>query len=263
MPAPRTHSIHAPLRILLVMVVFVVLFVALSACDKGFNSPDIYDPNEVQNRKIHDFNKSLLSIFVKKDADGKAIKKDKPTRSKGKPNPIIPNFVNNLSMPRRAVNNILQGKLDELFQTTMRFVLNTTVGVAGIVDVATAVGVKNRSADFGQTLHTWGFGEGKFVSLPFFGPSTERDVAGRIVDVFTDPLRLVLSREQRYARLGLRIIGIVQNQRNYWEVSQNLLYESEDSYATIRSFYLQNRRYFLNEGLDINDLEDPYADDYE
>ena len=83
------------------------------------------------------------------------------------------------------------------------------------------------------------------------------------MDVFTDPLRLVLSREQRYARLGLRIIGIVQNQRNYWDVSQNLLYESEDSYATIRSFYLQNRRYFLNEGLDINDLEDPYADDYQ
>ena len=262
MPAPRTHSIYAPLRILLVMVLFVVLFVALSACDKGFNSPDIYDPNEVQNRKIHEFNKAALSIFVKKDADGKAIKKDKP-KPRGKRNPIISNFVNNLSMPRRAVNNILQGKLDELFQTTMRFVLNTTVGVAGIVDVATAVGVKNRSADFGQTLHTWGFGEGKFVSLPFFGPSTERDVAGRIVDVFTDPLRLVLSREQKYARTALRIIGIVQNQRNYWEVSQNLLYESEDSYATIRSFYLQNRRYFLNEGLDINDLEDPYADDYQ
>ena len=143
----------------------MVLFVALSACDKGFNSPDIYDPNEVQNRKIHDFNKSLLSIFVKKDADGKAIKKDKPTRSKGKPNPIIPNFVNNLSMPRRAVNNILQGKLDELFQTTMRFVLNTTVGVAGIVDVATAVGVKNRSADFGQNAAYLGLWRGE-ICLP-------------------------------------------------------------------------------------------------
>ena len=104
MPAPRTHSIYAPLRILLVMV----LFVALSACDKGFNSPDIYDPNEVQNRKIHEFNKSILSIFVKKDADGKAIKKDKPTRTRGKPNPIIPILL--ITCPCRAARLIIYCK---------------------------------------------------------------------------------------------------------------------------------------------------------
>ena len=162
------------------------------------------------------------------------------------------------------VNQILQARLLRAARNTLRFSLNATVGLAGLLDVATPLGLPEDDTDFGETLYVWGLPEGAYMEIPIVGPATERDAVGRFVDLFTDPLRYVVPAPERYmgtaARLGDKALSLAR----YGDSVDSLMNDSADSYAQLRLIYLQNRRFELgDETGGGDDYIDPEALDTE
>ncbi len=146
----------------------VLIAGALSACGPKPAS-GIHDPMETTNRAIFEFNRSL---------DRSAVRPSANTYGKVVPGPVrqgIQNFALNLGGPGFVANNFLQFRLEDAVLNTVRFAVNSTVGLGGILDPATAMGIPDARTNFGETLAVWGFGEGAFVVLPIAGPSTVRD----------------------------------------------------------------------------------------
>ena len=235
---------------------FAVLLIAgLSGCAKapaGHPSDEAYDPYEESNRKVHDFNRALDRNLVRPAGKG---------YSDFLPNDIedmIGRFAFNLSIPGAVVNNILQGNMKGATEDTYRFLVNSTIGLGGLFDTATDLNMPQATdADFGQTLHVWGVREGAYVELPFLGPSTERDTAGLVVDLFTNPLTYVLDEPENYYGTVASVSSGLSNRGRYSDTIDSILYESADSYAQAKSLYIQNRRFELGGGSG-GALEDPY-----
>ena len=155
----------------------------------------------------------------------------------------IRNFLNNAKSPVIFINDSLQGSPSRAGETLMRFIVNTTAGMAGFFDVAGEYGMERHSEDFGQTLAVWGIGEGPYLMLPVLGPSNVRDTVGRIADNFMDPFSYLMANNGLdYARLGMSVTdGIDLRSRNI-EALDDIEKNSLDFYATLRSLYRQNRR---------------------
>jgi phospholipid-binding lipoprotein MlaA len=175
----------------------------------------------------------------------------------------VSNFFENLGQPTIIVNNFLQGKVKDGFSDTGRFLLNTTLGIGGLFDPATHMGLDKHDEDFGQTFGKWGMKPGPYLWLPFWGPSTVRDGIGRGIEAYsTDPLWYVERDAWRYSLQGARIID--------WRTKQLSLDQTLDSafdrYAFIRNAYLQQREYAVHDGnvpppsLEDQGLEDPDPD---
>jgi len=215
-----------------------------------------FDPYEERNRKVHEFNKGIDRAVIRPVSRGySAFMPDDIETAVGR-------FSDNLSIPRSVVNNILQGNMKGATEDTYRFVVNTTLGLGGFFDPATELGMPAATdADFGQTLHVWGVREGAYIESPVFGPSTERDALGRMVDIFTDPLRYVVDTPDRYWGTAARGAAAMSRRGRFSETFDSVLYDSADSYAQTRSLYLQNRRFKLGAGQDTSYL-DPYDDPY-
>jgi phospholipid-binding lipoprotein MlaA len=154
----------------------------------------------------------------------------------------VNNFLHNLKTPVILLNDLLQGDLNRAWTTTKRFGINTTAGVLGLVDVAEEYGMPKHEEDFGQTLGTWGVGDGPYLVLPLLGPSNPRDGIGRGVDTITDPL-FWLTGGAAQAFSGARTYGTFSNEYGRRSGEMDSLRESSlDYYATIRSLYTQMRR---------------------
>jgi len=233
-----------------------VLSIALIAV-AGCTAPPatgINDPLEATNRRVHNFNKEIDRAVLKPLSRGFDNVAEGPA-SRG-----ISNFSSNLGLPGAVANDLLQLKIDDAFVNTARFVMNTTFGVAGLFDVATPNGLSEKPTDFGETLHVWGFPEGPFIELPFLSASTARDTTGMVVDFVFDPVNSVVPTPQRYVGTLANVVNRVGNRSRYSDLVDQVLYESEDSYAQTRLVYLQSRRQSLQGGLVDADLEDPYAE---
>ncbi len=154
----------------------------------------------------------------------------------------IRNFLNNLRTPIILANNVMQGDPDGVRDTIARFTVNTIVGFGGFGDPAGDLGVKFRNEDFGQTLATWGVGEGPYLMLPIFGPSNPRDVVGLVVDTVADPINMWANNTDRDAIPITRTLvrGIDRRARNL-KTLDDLEKSSLDFYATVRSLYRQIR----------------------
>lgn len=228
----------------------------VGACAKPIANQAINDPYEQQNRAVHGFNVAFDRTLF---GDGKTTRGIIPTI----PKPIAIGFSNaasNLGMPSVILNNLLQGDPLPAAQNTLRFAVNTIVGIGGIFDPASALGVDKVDADFGQTLHVWGVAEGAYVEAPFLGPSTERDLAGWTVDMVIDPINFVINwKEAGYATITV-LTSKAGNRQRFAESYETILYDSADSYAQARLMYLQSRHYEL--GMESS-AEDPYQDPYE
>ncbi len=214
-----------------------------------------YDPYEDQNRQVHDFNRDLDRKLVRPVSRGydAAV----PDDIEG----AILRFSRNTSLPRSIVNNVLQLNMKAAIEDSARLVVNTTVGLGGLFDPATEMGMPDASdADVGQTLHVWGASEGAYIELPVLGPSTQRDTFGTFVDFFTNPLSYAFGISEQTVRQGTIIAGGLTQRKRYSDTIDELLYESADSYAQSRSFYLQSRRFELG-GTEGADYDDPYEDD--
>lgn len=183
-----------------------------------------YDPYEAQNRKTFAVNQKLTS-----GRPGGGVASAIP----GELQDVLHNFSQNLSMPQVAVNSLLQGDLRGTGLALHRFSVNSVLGIGGLVDAASEFGVPEHDTDFGETLHVWGVGEGAFVMLPILGPTTQRDMAGRVVDLFTDPLSYRLPERERLVITG---IGLADN------VVQGSKQAKPSTYEAARAAYLERRR---------------------
>ena len=204
-------------------------------------APDaVADPFEVQNRQMHALNKGVDRAVLRPASRvwGGAV--PPPVRR------VAVNAAENLDTPGHVLNDLLQGEVDDAVHNLFRFAINSTLGIAGLFDPATSMGLEARESDFGQTLHVWGAGEGVYVELPVFGPRTERDAWGTAVDIALNPARVLLPAET--PRLEARAVELLDARHSLGSTIDGVLYDSADSYAQSRSIYLQNRRFFLAEG---------------
>lgn len=203
---------------------------------------EINDPLEPFNRVVFEFNRGLDALFLKPLAEFYMLLLPPPLQTG------IHNALNNLRAPVILVNNVLQGNGSEALNTTGRFVINSTLGVGGLGDVAAEWGMPFRDEDFGQTLGVWGVGPGPFLMLPLLGPSNPRDAAGIFVDsAILDPLGIVGTyvfdaprtvQTISFVRLGLTAVDA--RARNY-DALNDLEKNSLDFYAALRSLYRQYR----------------------
>ena len=213
------------------------------------------DPYEPTNRAVTKMNTAIDNTFAKPVAKFYNHAVPVPVRDG------IHNFLTNLDKPVTFGNDILQGEADRASETLGRFTLNSTLGVAGIFDVATIMGVPDHSEDFGQTLGVWGVGEGPYLVMPFVGPDPPRDLAGDVVDIFMDPLTYIKfhGSDTWYAvRSGVGVLDL--RARNVDTVEQ-IERTSIDFYATTRSLYRQYRNSEIRNGApdpqDTTDTPDP------
>lgn len=156
----------------------------------------------------------------------------------------VSHFFGNASYPVVIANDLLQGKLVDAGRDSGRILLNTTVGVVGLFDPASALGLSAHNEDFGQTLGTWGVANGAYLMIPFLGPSTVRDGTGLLVDQFFEPRSYL-----RDARLRWGLwLGRSLDRRVQLLGSDALLAQAADKYVLVRSAYLQRREYLTHDG---------------
>ena len=202
----------------------------------GNYEDEIFDPLEPVNRAIFSFNNFADKIILEPAAKG----------YKKLPSPIqsgIGNFLNNLKLPLVVVNQLLQGQGKNAAESSGRFIVNSTAGLFGLIDVAEKIGLEQTQEDFGQTLATWGVGDGFYIVLPIFGPSNVRDTAGMILTYTTDPINAYAVREGEAWILPLRTATNAIDQRSKIIDEVNALRNNSiDYYAAVRSSYYQNRK---------------------
>tara|TARA_B100000029_G_scaffold497012_1_gene564089 strand:- start:6 stop:791 length:786 start_codon:yes stop_codon:yes gene_type:complete len=197
---------------------------------------EIYDPLEGVNRAIFGFNNVADRVVLEPVSKGYK-KLPSPVRSG------IGNFINNLKLPLAAVNQLLQGQGKNAVESTGRFLVNSTIGIFGIIDVADNIGLEQKEEDFGQTLATWGVGDGFYVVLPLFGPSNLRDTTGMIMTMMTDPINAYATNQGEAWFIPLRTAANAVDQRSQIINEVNALRDNSlDYYAAVRSSYYQNRK---------------------
>lgn len=214
------------------------------------------DPYESTNRAITDFNSTVDNAVAKPVA--KFYNHAVPPFARNG----LHNFLTNLDKPVTFGNDILQGEGQRAGETLGRFAVNTTLGVGGLVDVATMIGIPDHSEDFGQTLGTYGVGEGPYLVLPFMGPNPPRDIAGNVVDIFLDPTTYIRfhGADTWYAvRSGAYVLDL--RARNV-DTLEQIERTSIDMYATTRSLYRQYRNSEIRNGKpDTSEADTPDFDD--
>ena len=222
-----------------VKAAFVVVLAALATgCATGpYANPK--DPLEPMNRSISRFNDTLDDNVLKPVATGYRDYTPDFVQTG------VRNVFNNLSDISSTVNNGLQLKGRQTASSFMRVVVNSTFGIYGIFDVATAIKLERYPEDFGQTLGFWGVGSGPYVVLPLLGPSTVRDTAGLPADYALDPVSNLDASTTRSVLQGLRI---VDKRANYLAAGVMLDQASIDKYAFLRDAYLQRRRSLIHDG---------------
>jgi phospholipid-binding lipoprotein MlaA len=193
------------------------------------------DPAEPVNRAIFRANVAVDHAVVRPVAQGYVDHVPAAVRQG------VHNVVQNLKEPAIAVNDLLQGKVGKAWQSVQRLAVNTTVGGAGVVDVAKKLGLPPHGADFGETLAVWGVKEGPFVELPLLGPSNARDAVGTVVDMAMNPLTYVGGPPATYASVATGGAGAIDVRSQHLKDLDDLERNSLDYYAELRSVYRQHR----------------------
>ena len=213
----------------------------LAGCTAASDVNGINDPYEETNRAWHNTNIALDRSVIKPVSTAYGTVVPDPMR-KG-----VSNVSQTLSIPGSVVNDVLQFQIGDALHNTARFAVNATIGLAGLFDPATEMGLEARDSDFGETLHRWGVGEGAYVVLPVVGPSTERDAVGLLVDIALDPVNHVLGSPERGYKTGVKAGELADTRYRYSDLYESILYGSADSYSQMRLTYLDKRRYDLGQ----------------
>lgn len=214
-------------------------FAALYGSDEASSVAVHPDPWEPYNRRVHRFNNAVDRSIARPLAT--AYVKVVPSFARTG----VRNFFTNLRAPVTIVNQALQGRGGDAWDALGRFLINTTVGVGGLFDPASADDVPRRSEDFGQTLGVWGWRQSRYVELPFFGPRTVRDVVGMGGDVPLSPLRQIDADATRIGLQGLQLVDTRVQLMAVDDLRDNAL----DEYAMTRDAWLQRRNYQIQQDL--------------
>lgn len=210
--------------------------VALTGCAHSpVNDPS--DPFEGFNRGVFAFNTGVDDYFARPVAKG-YVKVMPDVAQTG-----VSNFFSNLTYPTVIVNDLLQGKVVQHFSDVARFLFNTVVGIGGLVDASTMLGLEKHDEDFGQTLGYWGVGNGAFLMLPLLGPSTNRDLVGRIGSAATNPLTYV----DFEISAPLTAVSTVDTRAQLLD-ADSVLEQQLDRYIFVRNAYLQRRENLVYDG---------------
>ncbi|OOZ41519.1 hypothetical protein BOW52_04490 [Solemya elarraichensis gill symbiont] len=199
----------------------------------------INDPWVGFNRSMYKFNDGLDKAIIAPAARGYRAVVPKPIRQG------VSNFFENLADIIAAINNLLQGKPKEALSDTARVLVNTTLGVGGLFDIASRMKLEKHHEDFGQTLAVWGVKNGPYIVLPILGPSTLRDTTGTIVDVSMHPLSTVNEDEIIYSTVGLYV---VDERAELLEASDIMEQAALDPYIFQRDAYYQSRQHAIKDG---------------
>ena len=204
------------------------------------------DPLEPFNRSMFSFNEKLDNAVLKPVAKGYVTVTPAPVRT------WVSNFFGNLQDPWIGINNLLQGKPAAALNDIMRFVFNTTLGIGGLLDIASEAGMPKHDEDFGQTLGVWGVKEGPFIVLPLFGPRTMRDAVALPLDMagespWTQPYGNPIVHDEK-VRYGLSGMKLIDSRARLLGVERTLDEGTLDKYRYARDFYLQQRRFKVHDG---------------
>jgi phospholipid-binding lipoprotein MlaA len=246
MPAPTDdHRFRAGARGALLLLGAL----ALSACAEVPTEPaarvaydEANDPAEPTNRAIFEGNQWVDRNALQPVARGYQAYVPGDVRDS------LHNFSSNLKGPVILVNDVLQGNVSRAWNTTQRFVVNTTVGGAGLFDVASDWDLPAHEADFGQTLGVWGVGPGPAVQLPLLGPSNLRDTVGTGIRLFGDPLGYVPGKPMQVVTMTGGVVGAVDGRARLLAATDELERNSVDYYAALRALRAQQRAAFIEEG---------------
>lgn len=233
----------------LIAILFSGATALLSGC-AAQDTSGANDPYEATNRKIFEFNQKLDKAVMKPAAEAYVSVVPDPAREG------IHNFLVNLNLPVTFANDILQGEFERGGETVARVTVNTTIGIGGLLDVATDIGIPFHTEDFGQTLAVWGVGEGPYLVWPFLGPKPPRDAVGYVVDnIAFDPLTYIDLREKFWWEAGRSALTLLDLRSRNLETLDAIERQSVDLYASIRSLYRQDRNNEIHNGKpDIQNL---------
>lgn len=212
-----------------------------------FPEEDDHDPFQGFNRAVFTFNDKFDRYLARPVAEAYQDVTPRPIRTG------ISNFFSNLFQPTVIINNLLQGKLKRAGADSGRFLVNTTVGVLGLFDIATPMGLPKNSEDLGQTFGWWGIEPGPYLVLPFLGPRNARDAFGLVGDWYTDPVSYIDPDSTRWATRGVAIIDTRAQLLGASAVLEQAA--GEDSYIFVREAYRQRRR---NQVYDGNPPPEPF-----
>ena len=229
-------NLIARLRISLLSGLAVLLF--LSGC-ASTNNPR--DPLEPLNRAVYQVNDALDKVVMKPVATVYKTVLPQFVRTG------VTNFFSNLYDILTALNNLLQGKFADAVSDTGRIAVNSTVGVLGLIDVGTEIGLEKHKEDFGQTMGRWGFADGPYLQMPFFGPSSFRDAVGTFVDFKVDPIKWIW-KDHVATRNSLWGLFTVNLRANLLDSTKILEEAALDPYEFQRDAYLQRRRNLVYDG---------------
>lgn len=205
------------------------------------------DPIEGFNRAMYGFNEAVDTVLIKPVAQGYDAVLPDPVRTG------VTNFFGNIADLFIGVNNLFQGKPDQAASDLGRVLINSTIGILGLFDVATEAGLEKHEEDFGQTFGRWGVGNGAYVVLPIFGPRTVRDTVGLVLDMAADPVANVSSVPTRNTLLGLRLVDA---RADLLPADKVIEEAALDKYSYVRDGYLQRRRNLVHDGNPPRELLD-------
>lgn len=212
------------------------------------------DPLEPVNREFYGLNDYLDVNFVRPIAEGYVKVTPAPVRTS------VTNFFDNLGYLNVILNDILQGKMLQGIQDSGRFVINSTIGVLGMFDVATRMGLESNNEDLGQTFGKWGFGEGVYLVIPLSGPNSVRDAPDMLVSAYLNPLFYASST----ITIPLGIVNAINRRANLLDASRIRDEAALDPYVFTREAYRQSRLYSIYDGNPpTEDLEDMFEEDFE
>ena len=221
------------------------LLMSLLLFSSFISSEEVSDPFEDINRLTFEINETLDKVIAKPTAN--FYSKFPTPIKKG-----VTNLFDNLEEINTSVNQALQGKPLTALNDISRFVINSTIGIGGIFDVATASGLKRHEEDFGQTLALWGVPAGPYIMLPVLGPHTLRDLFGRPVSSF---LSVTFHMTDSDVNFGLNMIDALETRERLLEVESLL---SGDKYYFVRDSYIQYLDYEIKDGVNV---QDDFTDD--
>jgi len=221
------------------------LLMSLLLFSSLISSEEVSDPFEDINRLTFEINETLDKVIAKPTAN--FYSKFPTPIKKG-----VTNLFDNLEEINTSVNQALQGKPLTALNDISRFVINSTIGIGGIFDVATALGLKRHEEDFGQTLALWGVPAGPYIMLPVLGPHTLRDLFGRPVSSF---LSVTFHMTDSDVNFGLNMIDALETRERLLDVESLL---SGDKYYFVRDSYIQYLDYEIKDGVNV---QDDFTDD--
>jgi len=245
-------------KMLLKKIFISICLLALCACNttelRNYSS-NPNDPFEKTNRKIHAFNKHIDETTLKPASNiyGNVI-----------PRPVrlgAANFYENLQEPKRFVNHLGQTEFIKATTDVSRFVINSSVGIFGIFDVASRISLFSDDTEFDETFAYWGLPVGPYLELPFIGPSSIRGSMSMLVDYTLNPMSLLSGPAEGASLITFGALDILNKRHEFGTMVDTILYNSLDSYYSARSTYLQTRINEPPEPMEDNlDLFDPYED---